>query len=200
MLFRQRSVPYDPRTGREPWDYLFMMQHSGVPTRLLDWTENAFIALYFALTGAVRAASGNTVGDAAVWLLSPKSWNRGALHHMSFAGDILSAGDAELNSYFPVTDPRLMGNEAVGLYGPHNTARIVAQRGVFTIFGKSMEPMENAHSHLTFEHTSLVKAIIPGDRVKSMLKSLRSVGFTETVVFPDLDGLARELKSELGFD
>ena len=41
------------------------MQHSGAPTRLLDWTEGALIALYF----AVRNKLDET--DAAVWVLNP---------------------------------------------------------------------------------------------------------------------------------
>jgi len=41
------------------------MQHSGAPTGLLDWTEAALIALYF----AVRDKKDET--DAAVWVLEP---------------------------------------------------------------------------------------------------------------------------------
>src|SRR3954452_4462031 len=49
--FRQRSVPFIARPLRDDdWERLFFMQHFGIPTRLLDWSENPFVALYFALT------------------------------------------------------------------------------------------------------------------------------------------------------
>jgi hypothetical protein len=49
--FRQRSIPYRTRDLSDDWEALFFMQHYGVPTRLLDWTENPLTALHFALTG-----------------------------------------------------------------------------------------------------------------------------------------------------
>ena len=35
------------------WEWYFTMQHFGAPTRLLDWTEGALIALYFAVRNNV---------------------------------------------------------------------------------------------------------------------------------------------------
>src|SRR2546425_4816609 len=48
--FQQRSIPFVDQQLQADWERLFYMQHFAIPTRLLDWTENPFIALYFALT------------------------------------------------------------------------------------------------------------------------------------------------------
>src|SRR5437588_9541168 len=55
------------------WEWYFMMQHFGTPTRLLDWTDGALIALYF----AVKDNAG--FYDAAVWVLDPYALNRRAI-------------------------------------------------------------------------------------------------------------------------
>jgi hypothetical protein len=202
--FRQRSIPYLTRTLSDDWDTLFFMQHNGVPTRLLDWTENPLIALHFALMGAKRvpSPSGRLAfeSEAAIWVLDPVAWNRHSLSHLRFAGGVLSPGEEELKGYRPTPKFTGMHDKPVALYGAHNSARIVAQQGVFTIFGRDRKPMEQVFKDDAFPATCLRKIVIPKSVISRMRKSLLNHGITESVVFPDLEGLAKEIKRLFEFE
>lgn len=181
--FRMRSVPYLPVAPPNDWWLLFLMQHHGIPTRLLDWTENPLTGLYF----ATSSPSVKTGEPAAVWVLDATTWNREALRHMSYRGGPVMADSQVLSAHTP---NRVTGLRPVTMQASHNSARIVAQRGVFAVFGTEASPMENQVAALG--GTGLVKIEIPRDAVQAVRQELLEVGITESVVYPDLDGLAAE--------
>ena len=196
--FSQRALPFLPGGLPESnWERMFLMQHYGVPTRLLDWTENSFVALWFALSGPAGANE-----DATIWALDPAEWNKGVFSHISFPGGILSTEDKLLDSYKPqIQDAQrsTMNNAPVALYGTHNSPRIVAQRGVFTVAGKSLDPLDSFLRVDGGDTKCLNRIDIPGEHRMRVMKDLRSAGFSESMIFPDLDGLARELSYTEGF-
>ena len=206
--FADRSLPFQspPMTlsdERSNWEYLFLMQHHGVPTRLLDWSENAFIALFFAVTdGLSRRALDQTLTQvpAAVWILDPVTWNRSVLRDAAYRGGILGLDDRALVPYGPQADIGGMQPSPVAMYGIHNSPRIVAQRGVFTIFGKSLESMEDHAKRLGLDGTALSRVEIPADALTDLLERMMTVGYADSMLYPDLTGLATELKREVGFD
>lgn len=205
--FRQRSIPFVNRPLLDDWDMFFFKQHYGVPTRLLDWTENPFIALYFAVMSC--QLTGKFVGDdavlefpsdAAVWMLTPDAWNAHALRHQGFDRGILTPTDDALKGYKPLTKFSDMNIYPVAMYGAHNSPRIVAQRGVFTIFGQGTSAMEEAYDADKFPVNCLTKIVLNKLVLPGIRRSLLNTGITESVVFPDLDGLAREIKRVFKFD
>lgn len=204
--FRRRAVLYHSLAsiaeGRaDHFEYLFFMQHNRVPTRLLDWTENPYIALYFALTSAPSPA----VEDAAVWVLSPTAWNQKSLGEQWGPRGPLALEDQEVSGYAPrvsieIPQLRAMRDESVAMYGISNSQRMVAQRGVFTIFGRSTDPMEQMYDGNGYPEHSLIKIVIPPEATEELLDTVVSCGFTDSVAYPDLEGLAMEIKRMFDFN
>jgi hypothetical protein len=202
--FQQKSIPFHSRSLTDPWDCLFLMQHYGVPTRFLDWSESPLMALFFAVTSARHNldARGQPVfkNDASIWLLDPQLWNKRAIDLRSFTGEILTTDHANASSYKPVGDVSTMKPFPIAIYGAHNSQRIVAQRGVFVCFGKDTYPMETLYEKHKFPINSLKKVVIKRSNLPDMYEALRRHGITDSVAFPDLDGLSREIKREYLFE
>jgi len=200
--FRQRSLPFWPDGyPQTSWEHLFAMQHHGVPTRLLDWSENLYLGLYFALAVGQQHPEGHADPDhicsPTLWCLDPTAWNQGLPHLHDLEVSVFTTSDDLLNnSYAPATeDPNrtLQRHLApVAMYGSHNSPRIVAQRGTFTVAGKGLEGMEtfNVEDHV------LTKFIF--DLNDAALRTqMTALGFTESMIYPDLPALAKELAASV---
>lgn len=177
------------------WGYLFMMQHYGVPTRLLDWSENAMLALYFALSGAMRRG---WVDAAGVWVLDPSAWNFATFPGMQPPGKALHADNPSLHNYAPGRELDEMAIGAAAMFARYNNPRISAQRGVFTVFGREKAPMEAIFESDGFPEHALTKIELLPEFLEEMNSHVRVLGFRESMVYPDLAGLATELRTEQG--
>ncbi len=191
--FRQRSMPYWPAGyPQNDWEHLFAMQHFGIPTRLLDWTENVFVAAHFALAERVGSHDSHTEScTPAIYCLDPVAWNRKSPPLSEYGDDIhvLTTVDQEAEAYRPVTERRRT-TTPVAIFGSHNSNRIVAQRGTFLVWGKETRSLQLFADDLG--DSLLWQIDLTGDR-ELLLGHLRALGFSETMVFPELPSLADEL-------
>lgn len=177
------------------WEHLFAMQHYGMPTRLLDWTENLFVAAHFALE-EVAAHGHEGVCTPVVWCVDPVKWNR-AVPSLAEFGDsiqVLTTADGDLEAYRPEASKR-RSKWPVAMYGAHNSGRIVAQRGTFMVWGNDPQPLESLAAAAGGD---LWRLELRGDR-EQLAQHLRHLGFSETMVFPELPALSAELSRSEGW-
>jgi len=205
--FRERSQPYwQAAPPASPWEHLFAMQHHGAPTRLLDWSENLYVAAYFS---ALKASAGHTCGEhdgacvPTIWMLRPVAWNAHIPQLQDTGIAVLTVADDEAKRWEPQThtSERLAKRAKwpVAMYGVHNTARIVAQRGTFTIAGDSWQSMDTVYQAEDVFAGCLTKFELVDSDSAALMGELSRLGFAESMIFPDLVGLSRELDRSEGW-
>jgi len=182
--FKARAIRFLNKTPIDDIEWLFIMQHHSTPTRLLDWSENALVALAF----AVQYRKEDYDDDAVVWCLNPIKLNDNVKFPESLYEKIPNICTNE-------TLQKMYENQRqihpVAIVGPQNTEIIIAQRGVFTLFPNkesfTLESLENASDFL-------IKIIIDKEYIENIKKDLYYIGITESSLFPELDSISKELK------
>lgn len=111
--WKRRALSYLTRESFDEWELLAIAQHNGLPTRLLDWTKNPLVAVFF-------ASFDNYEKDGALYVYR----NKRIIDHKQ-----ISPFDKriELEIYQPTT----------------SSARIASQYGYFTIHGNPQKPLDD---------------------------------------------------------
>ncbi len=170
--FRERAVSSLQEVPKTDWDWLVTAQHHGLPTRLLDWSEDPLIALWFALRNASKENS-----SPEVWAFSP------------YANDIID----NLGSARPFS-----GSHTKAFQASFNHPRIKAQKSWFT----ATKFVEKASTgFVPIERNQRLRHRIQRVRISmtaiSRLQSeLEARDYTKLRVIPDTDEVASKIKKK----
>ena len=181
-------------------EWLILMQHHGAPTRLLDWTENILVALYFVVKCSPK-------DDGEIWALYPDELNE----RSNIPGIPLSKNP---KLQYLVKEVYYGENAKLGLakslklndipkyplafYPTLNFLRMVVQSSAFTIH-PIPEKGNQIQDLLKGEKRFLAHYIIPAENKKKLLENLNSLEIKHFRLFPDLDSLSKDIISELKY-
>lgn len=164
--FKKQARPYLqllPREEKWDWEWLALAQHHFLPTRLLDWTERAGTALFFAVEK--KGIADKDDKDAFVWaIMAPKHITEDREHKPSSI-------------------------EGVGLYRPpHIVPRITMQQGCFTV-----HPSNYMDGVMKWIKGPKIKFRITSSNKEIVRRGLYAAGVNRAALFPGLDGIAKHL-------
>lgn len=161
--------------------WMQVAQHHGLPTRLLDWTQNAAVALFFACCDAPDK-------DGLVVILNPIELNQVVNPKLPRIMDY-ERDAAIIQPYFQLggrINPR--GKRTIALNPTWNTERIALQHGCFTLHGSRQFALDRTQA------SSLLYVPILREHKESLMSELERVGIGEMFIFPEPEHVCSYLR------
>ena len=166
---RRQGHRFPEVSGANDLELLAIAQHHGMATRLLDWSSNPLVALWFA------CSESSTQQPAHLYIYK-------ASEHVLLDPTV----DCDPFS-FAVTKI---------FQPPHNNARVVAQCGWFSVHPYYAQLEFKGLDEDVIHFLWVYHLAIPAGEKAAILAKLDVLGINHRSLFPDLDGLCRHITWE----
>jgi len=180
------------------------MQHHKLPTRLLDWTASAGVALFFCVSDFLKNRNNNA--KPVVWMLNPNLFNWAcygssflpgtAKDEMIFNGQdyIPSIGLENIQSAFGGATGH---EEPIAISGRFSHIRMRVQNSRFIVWGNKRKSLTDYLEGTDFIKLQLIHPFyIDHDEVENIIEELYELGFSKSTLFPDLESFADDIKDQ----
>ena len=219
-VFRNHLVTHVQHLPTTDWEALAIAQHHGLPTRLMDWTENPLVALYFAVRETKTDDNGRPIDSAVYVLISNPvrytDFSRNKHQTVKPVRDSATRPPTEESAYaeFGLEDLELEDDDSVEAAEYEETPD--SGLGETPIAPPPFEISENVIYHPphisprmraqdsvllacyqpfeALENSDLIEIAIRHDSHDDIRRQLDQYGVFDRQLFPDLDGIAKWLR------
>ena len=208
-VFKSPTLPIDDYAN-----WLTLMQHYGLPTRLLDWSRSPLVALYFAVSDESQCDK-----DGCIWMLTPRKLNENQhlekpsmidgkkydnvyiynTKHKTITTMIYPAFRRwKLSSVPEIITPEDrkfahrfedLKNKIAACYPTEADGRVYNQFAAFTVHNSINKLVDIC------DDSTLLRITIPHEYKSHLLYELAICGITQSYIYPDLEHLAKEIEN-----
>jgi FRG domain. len=166
-----------------------LAQHYGIPTRLLDWTYDIFVALYFALTGAIESD-----GNLEIWALNKE--------RLSFLKPTVNRVNIDFITPHYANNPNLNAQKGLFTHWPIQLPSMVNemqlfQRGRVALVDRRPLNVLIAENYKCEGNIPIFKRFtLPCSEAKRGCNILSKLGYDAARIFPGYNGVAEHLLNQ----
>ena len=201
----RRQAALMPEVPRESENvhWYFALQHHGFPTRLLDWTESALVALFFAVEKWAEYSQQKRKMSPVVWMINPFALNwvlrktsiipGTAVDEVVYdgAGKVLvGIGRSDIEAAWTGVRAEKL---PLAIASTYVHVRMQVQSSRFTVHGASRTDLRRLFAKTGLLQSGFAKMIkIDPDAAEDLYLKLQEIGVSRAMLFPGLDSISRQ--------
>lgn len=200
-LFKSKFHIYDSSNIRpqSKLQWLSLMQHYGIPTRLLDFTTSPYIALYF----AIETFDNSSNNDIALFAIDYRALMKQSIKFIKskdqeFKLDYLQVLNQQDIIFADVID-RFSYNILWISEPQESNVRLDRQSGCFLMSGNQDKTISELLKSEIYKNVNVSKIIIPNNLIEHIYALLIKTNTTSKVLYGDILGLSKSIKMALKF-
>ncbi|GFI03488.1 hypothetical protein IMSAGC005_02325 [Lachnospiraceae bacterium] len=164
--------------------WMSLMQHYGLPTRILDWSSSPLVACYFALERNIDKEN-----DACIWVLIPRRINvQEGFGEFVYPIDAYTVQQMLLPAFKNnvMLEDKFM-NKIIACHSVEKDLRMYSQQSSFTVHN-SPKKLEDI-----CDDETLFKFVIPCESKEKLYESVNILGISTSFIYPDMEHISKDV-------